>query len=1158
MIQRPYLRRLYLLIQTYRYLFLGILSLSVSCNRRDADDSVTPPASGNQAPRLLENLLTDPSFEDITAPNKLGQVFPQWDGWRYEGDAEFRVSRIAHGGKTSCLLVGAGEPKIRIFKYQKSLPPGRYQVTAYIRGLNIGEGKWRQTIEFAFGEKYFQLGKNGTFGWTKLYYVGQILENDIVIVPSFGLMAPGRFWIDDVDVKRVDDSVQLTDTPVIGQEESQFGCSQFFGNFDRCPICQAKNAENSELCCACGELLHADAPPEKEKERLINSFEEMPLLEVLNIFNGVSKEKDHITNGESSVKIMKGSTIVLDEAQDWSGYENLLIDSFVLGRLPVDIFVDIRDDKSVDYWTRVNYITSLPPGEHIVRIPLSSLYVGEKSRPGRKLDLKSIRKMVVGVLNPNSGVYLDNVRISSDIRATEYHFDGLLAFDLGEEEGPVMPGFIGISKDDRYNKIVGYGFQNERIWRSFNALQPDPLYQDFICIESGGFAIDLPNGFYQIFVNMDNPSGYWGEYQVYDERQLIVEGEVVRTDRMDLSSFKSKYYRNWQTEDTPSDNTFDKYQKPYFKEHLIEAKVEDGQLNIDFKGQGWACSVSAIVVYPSDKTAQGLRFLQFIEKERKEYFENEFRRILHEPTGDAVQPDAAQIRTGFIPFVRHYMKDVFYNDRPFKNETESPVMFVDAFAGEIEPVTVSVYALRDMHLTGSMNDLIGPQTIPSKAISVGVVSNRLVRKTTDGRVFSIEPKLIIPSSEATVVRNSARSFWLSIHVPTNATAGDYKGEFTISSFGGESVTLPVQLKVHKGVLAEADLPIGPWGHTIDLPWLPSDPGTIEWNREMAEKSLRKLREYGFTTFTGMPSLKYIGFKDGAPVIDFEKGDEQMRNARSAGFYMPIVSYVPIEGLNLYYQDLGAMKEAGFDDYSLFIKAVFQAIEQHAQGNNWLPVYWNIGDEPLGEDVNRSIENASAYMRAFPKGPPLFTIATSFFSDKTDDLQFALAKSVHMANLDKHTKQSVSMLRKARKDWGYYNDARRFSFGVYLFKAVNEYDLKMRLGWHWNVVLGDPYYPLDCREDDFAWANSSPDGDLVTSVFFEREMHEGLDDYRYLRTLSILAETKNDHDAQRLVDDYMSRFTIGDTNEDFDFTKFRREVAATIDKLGGWSPARREP
>ena len=53
-----------------------------------------------------------------------------------------------------------------------------------------------------FDGKYIPLDKNGTFGWTKLTYVGEIKEKKQA-GPSFGLMAPGYFWIDDVSLEKV-------------------------------------------------------------------------------------------------------------------------------------------------------------------------------------------------------------------------------------------------------------------------------------------------------------------------------------------------------------------------------------------------------------------------------------------------------------------------------------------------------------------------------------------------------------------------------------------------------------------------------------------------------------------------------------------------------------------------------------------------------------------------------------------------------------------------------------------------------------------------------------------------------------------------------------------------------------------------------------------
>src|SRR5208283_3748807 len=100
-----------------------------------------------------------------------------------------------------------------------------------------------------------------------------------------------------------------------------------------------------------------------------------------------------------------------------------------------------------------------------------------------------------------------------------------------------------------------------------DVLQPDPLYQDFICFEAGGLAVDVPNGKYRVLVNLDNPSGYWGEYQVYRRREVLAQQRVAAVDTMDFEAFKRKYFRFWNVEDLPGDNTFDKYQQTYYHEH---------------------------------------------------------------------------------------------------------------------------------------------------------------------------------------------------------------------------------------------------------------------------------------------------------------------------------------------------------------------------------------------------------------------------------------------------------------------------------------------------------------------------------------------------------------------------------------------------------------
>ena len=117
---------------------LSLVASSVNLGCVDASES----ASGSNTTQLEDGLIPDPSFEIPMARDQQGRVFAKWDGWNWSRDCEFRVSTIARTGKHACLLFCANRPKIRISREHKNLAPGRYRITGYIRGLDIGMGEW--------------------------------------------------------------------------------------------------------------------------------------------------------------------------------------------------------------------------------------------------------------------------------------------------------------------------------------------------------------------------------------------------------------------------------------------------------------------------------------------------------------------------------------------------------------------------------------------------------------------------------------------------------------------------------------------------------------------------------------------------------------------------------------------------------------------------------------------------------------------------------------------------------------------------------------------------------------------------------------------------------------------------------------------------------
>jgi hypothetical protein len=1098
-----------------------------------------------------ENLASDPSFEVTKSRDQFGLVFARWGGWKYEGDCEFRVGEVARTGRHSCLLYGASGPKIRVVQ-EIDLGPGRYRITAYLRGLDIGRGTYNATTEFMFDGKYHQLNKNGTFGWTRLTYVAEIGQRKKA-GPSFGLMAPGYFWIDDVAVEKVAGDVPLTPAPVLGAEEAPIEPPGVLAsNATRCSECGYRNNPGWGTCYACGTPL--DSGPAAASGPAVKPI---ATFESGNPFSGGQVVASRSSRGGRALRIDR-SYVSLDHPQDWRGYDFLKADLETASDRPLSLSIEVRDAATRDYWTRVNYNTVVPPGRSTLVVPVRRLYVGEKSRPGRMLDLGRITRLVFSLGDaPGAPLVLGNLHLERDDEPAKVRFEGLHAFDFGTGTSPLLEGFQAVTPATLYSKGRGYGLKDARVWRAFDALQPDPLYQDFLCIEHGGLAVDLPPGRYRVFVNIDSPSGFWGEYQRYRRRAILAEGRPVVEERLDFDAFRKKYFRFWNVEDLPTDVTFDKYQKPYFGEKQFEVEVADGQLYLEFVGEDWACCVSAVVIFPVEKRLQGERFLKYVQARRRFYFDNDFKRVLPAPRGMPREATAEDRARGFALFDRDPMEDVSYADTPGPGE-KLKVLHGSAFAGELEPLTLSVTPLCDLgEVTVTVGDLKSEAgTIPAAAIECGFVSYRLSRVTPEGSVYTIRPRLIMPGETAPIPAGITRRFWLTVHTPPGIPAGLYRGALTLRPQKGGSAQVPVEFRVRAGTLDAADVPAGPFGHAIGIPWYPDDPEVARDNRRLVELGLRRLRDYGFTMCSGLPSIAFRGFDRGQPVLDFSLADQQMKLVKDLGFLAVSGYGGGVSGLDPYHQDRSAMSAAGFQDYSAFVKAIYSRIQEHAEKEGWIPVYYNLADEPLGEDTIRAAENAEAYRRAFPQGPPFFTGASSFAGSDQANPHFRLARAFHVVSWNDHDADGVKLLHDAGSDWALYNGGSRWTFGAYMFKAVKEYGMKFRLTWHWNAAAGDPYYALDCREDDYAWCNASPDGRLIPSVEFER-IREGLDDYRRLITLDRLSRGDPDSPASRkaraLIDSLMNSFQLRPSDRNAEqppggWARFRRDLDDALESL----------
>ena len=143
-------------------------------------------ATGRAHGRAPGNLLQDPSFEMTKDKDRFGLVFARWGGWNVRGRLRVpgRPGRAHAAGTRACC--SAGRAPRSALAQNVELDPGRYRITAYLRGLDIGTGTYGMTTEFMFDGKYHPAPQERHVRLDQLTYVGEIKEKKQA-GPSFGL-----------------------------------------------------------------------------------------------------------------------------------------------------------------------------------------------------------------------------------------------------------------------------------------------------------------------------------------------------------------------------------------------------------------------------------------------------------------------------------------------------------------------------------------------------------------------------------------------------------------------------------------------------------------------------------------------------------------------------------------------------------------------------------------------------------------------------------------------------------------------------------------------------------------------------------------------------------------------------------------------------------
>ena len=837
--------------------------------------------------------------------------------------------------------------------------------------------------------------------------------------------------------------------------------------------------------------------------------------------------EEHATNGKKALKLESrapaGNVQFSGFEPDWSRYDTLAIDIFNPSDKPVHVAGWIRATDPKSPWhLRHNYDRVLRPGQNVLKLPAGGLATPD----GKPIDTTKVVCFNLAV--DSQTIYLDNIRL---IKGTEeIPVEGLKKFDFGPPNSAVMPGFARVSKSNAYDKGAGFGWlPGGEFGRDFDIYEilgrhrpPDDLCRDAVMPRLAKFAIDLPDGDYQVWMMQAPPGIGWGA--TFKHRRVLAQGKVVFDQEFTPETFKKWEFQFEDAEDLPGDDLWDRYINVYFKPVTFDVNVTGGQMVLEFDSFGqynWATMLCGLVVWPKAQAAPAAKWLANLDAQRKEQYQ-----ALHvEELPKAPPPYVASAddkARGCVRFVHSPDRDVEVNSVPTPDETKTAGIELSASPGEYQDGCFGLYPLKDCGAVKiTVSDLQGPKETMGKAVGFAVIPAAAVKlqiarykALNHTAVYTLTPRYLddVPAQGLDLKAGVTRSFWAVVHVPADAAPGAYTGAITVNFANGSKDTIPLTVTVWPIKLAEPEIPIGMFmmGPLDNYPEL----GAPEEHWRGWKNVLDDAREHGLTSVDPLVNIPLQKIENGKATVDFAAMDRFMELAKAAGFSQEICGYGIGTGFNMRpgFDLIQEGKRFGVEDYGHVAKAYFDAVREHAKEKGWLPITFCTDDEYIVHPDGKP-EVLAAMHKALQDNAPDFhftTFDSVFYKERPKEAE---AYDKMLAQIDTwgagiHTPREAEVLKKnKRRLWLYNTGMNRFTFGTYMFYAHEKYDVSGFFQWIYpsSGTYGH-FYLASFVEANYGVVYPSSHG-LRTTPIWER-VRSGCNDHRYLQTAwNLIAQAK---------------------------------------------------
>lgn len=756
-----------------------------------------------------------------------------------------------------------------------------------------------------------------------------------------------------------------------------------------------------------------------------------------------------------------------------------------------EFYLVFEDKYSSDYWSKLNFKTTLFPGNNKISFNLKR-NVGERGsiKYNRGINYKELTKMFV-VVNPdkhkNNKYHLKKIGYSKDNNLKLPKDTFLFKFQSSKIKQYPINIFKTITEKDTYKKRKGFGFNSIDVWQMRDSKIAPFYLSNTISVKKAIFRVLLPPGEYSYELIWDE-LGYW-DVPFWSNRRLKINNKTVHIDNRSTKEFLHdlfQFSKEPKAVDHPYNIYFEKIYKPLKLSFINKGEYVD----FEFTGDASAVSLNTLMIWKKNVDLSIKKFKKELHKYSKLKFNQQYR----EKT--APKTKSKKLALSHIKINENFNNKMFC-------ENKDGINLVTANNGQ-KDINICISSNSNSNIQLSLSNLVNGKSIISKdAFLIRKFNYDYESIDINHETYALKASKLVDSNNSLAL-GSFRTRYYNIKLLGGAyKSGTYKGTITLK----QKINIlkkEFQISIINTKLPDTSMNMGVLGlDPFPNTYFNSPQINILKERSMND-SLDLLQEIGLNLFTDMPT-PYVSYKKPTYesfVLKSDKSKRFLDKAKSNEIFLYNSNFP-----KMFFEDNERNASQTQSEYFHNMQKELEKFHLNSK-KKFIYLY---SDEATGyrDAVNDDIAIAKLYKKKFPS-LLLGGFGNLYDWEKGKELYKQWSYGLYS---DIPSNKLFRKVKRSNKHVGVYNlCANRtydlsFCFGIQMYRLYKN-GIKHYLEWHAAAIHNYPGLDLDGREADIGLFYAKENGEVgITKRYLQAA--NGIETFKKLVLLDeYLKKTKS--------------------------------------------------